>query len=89
MQEKIRSLFDILGGLSWLEIEVEKQTRKGCQIGSLGGLTTSTLLENGSIGPEHGEIPLNFSDLFIFFGSDLVQMETTVIFIWFLFQRVF
>ena len=26
-------LFDILGGLGWLEIEVEKQTRKGYQIG--------------------------------------------------------
>ena len=59
IQEKIRSLFDFLGGLGWLEIEVEKQTRKGCQIGSLDELTTSTLLENGSISLEHGEIPLN------------------------------
>ena len=63
IREKIRSLFDILGGLGWLEIELEKQTRKGCQIGSLGRLTTSTLMENGIIGPEHGEIPLNFSEL--------------------------
>ena len=41
-----------------------KQTRKGCQIGCPGRLTTLTLLENGSIGPKHGEIPLNFSELF-------------------------
>ena len=30
IREKIWSLLDILGGVYWLEIEVEKQTRKGC-----------------------------------------------------------
>ena len=42
---------------------MEKQIRRGCQLGPPARLSMLTLRASGSVGPEHGEIPLNFSDL--------------------------